>query len=431
MLNLYTYAPNGSHAHFLKKIKQSLLITFDFTQRGKSGINLAAGSLLSACKQHPDYGEKFTVDYLSIEMKETREQNLTIDEIVNKIDHLHALRNLHGLALGCYAWNSYMIEPLIRACRNRGFKGNIILGGYQIHESSCQSLYPSGNIYLPSYSEASLPKAFLQDVVIGKLLIQDQVDFNSLQSPYLDQTIKIQFGQEMIHWETQRGCPYSCTFCAHRDIATNAIHLFSIERLKRELDLFKEMNVKKINVLDPIFGSNSKSYEILEYAIKIGLKAQLVFQTRFENCSKRLLNLLSQLNTHLEFGLQTAVSVEYELIDRRNNLSKVNRIIIQLQQKNISFEVSLIYGLPMQTPDSFAESISFLKSRGVYSLKAFPLMILEGTQLSADRDKYKIKEGYIDNSGILHVIECISFNQADWQVMNSMAKNLDHKMEAA
>lgn len=102
MLTEYNCIYNTNIYPIAVKVKPSLLVTFDFTQRGKSAINLAAGSLLSACKQHPGYVDKFTVDYLSIEMTGSKDQNLTVDEIAYKIDHLHNLKNLHGLALGCY-----------------------------------------------------------------------------------------------------------------------------------------------------------------------------------------------------------------------------------------------------------------------------------------------------------------------------------------
>ena len=39
--------------------RKVLLITFDFSQRGKSGTGLAAGCLLAACKSHQAYGNGF------------------------------------------------------------------------------------------------------------------------------------------------------------------------------------------------------------------------------------------------------------------------------------------------------------------------------------------------------------------------------------
>ncbi|MGR5469817.1 hypothetical protein ACPV51_21585, partial [Vibrio astriarenae] len=150
-----------------------------------------------------------------------------------------------------------------------------------------------------------------------------------------------------------------------------------METIKKELDLFKEKNVQRINVLDPIFRKGRRSYEILEYAIGIGLEAELVFQVRFEDINERLLALFSKLNTHLEFGLQTAIKSESIVINRRNNIEKISSAISMLQDKRVSFEVSLIYGLPTQTLESFFESVDFLKRRGVSEVKAFPLMLLE------------------------------------------------------
>ena len=412
---------------FMKKIKQCLLVTFDFTQRGKSATSFTAGVLISACKQNKYYNEKFTIDHLSIEMYKNKEENISVVDLVNNINEQYILEDLHGLAIACYVWNSDMIEPFIEECREKGFKGNIILGGYQIQDSTCEILYPGGDIYISSYGEEALPQAFMYEKVLDKLILSKEVDFNLLDSPYLNGSIPLDENQPMIHWETQRGCYYSCSFCAHRDVINNKIYNFPLETIKNELCLFKEKNVQRINVLDPIFRKGSRSYEILEYAIEIGLQAQLVFQVRFEDINDRLLNLFSKLNTHLEFGLQTAIKEESVIINRRNNITKISSAIDMLQYKKMSFEVSLIYGLPTQTLDSFYQSIKFLQDRGVSGIKAFPLMLLEGTQLSEDREKYGIKEGYIDDSGLAHVIESNCFTHKEWIKMSQLANKLKYQ----
>jgi len=152
---------------------------------------------------------------------------------------------------------------------------------------------------------------------------------------------------------------------------------------------------------------------------------------RFEDINERLLALFSKLNTHLEFGLQTAIRSESIVINRRNNIEKVSSAIAMLQDKNMSFEVSLIYGLPTQTLESFFESVDFLKRRGVSDVKAFPLMLLEGTQLAADKEVFGIKEGHIDDSGIPHVIESDSFTKDEWKAMRDLAMKLTRLEESA
>jgi len=415
----------------MKILKRALLVTFDFSQRGKSGTGFSAGSLLSACRSHEEYRKKFIINHLAISMSTLAKEQLSVVEIVNNINQKEPLENLDRLALACYVWSSNLIEPVIELCRKNGFKGKVILGGYQINRKSCHELYPNGDFYIPGYGEASLPEAILEEHSITSRVIEEAVDFERLPSPYLDNTISIEQGHEMIHWETRRGCMYKCNFCAHRDLKDKGVHLLGMNKVKQELDLFKQKSVQKINVLDPIFNNESNHIEILQYAIEINLKAILALQVRFERINEEFLKLCSQLNIHLEFGLQTADVNESRIIERGNNMNRVGKSIKLLQQWQQPFEVSLIYGLPGQTVSSFKASIDYLQLRGVGIIKAFPLMLLEGTKLAEDKEKYSIVEGVIDEGGIPHVIESFSFTRHEWQMMHSLANNLMLKEEAA
>lgn len=408
----------------MNKVKSSLLVTFDFSQRGKSGTGLAAGNLLSACRQHPLYGSYFTVGHLAIRMSTQAAMMPTPEDTLLHIQTKADLRTLDSLALACYIWSSSLIGPVIRLCRKAGFRGNVILGGYQIMAETCEALYPDGDIYIPGYAESALPEAFLKGSLLSKLVLDVPVNFDTLPSPYLDGTIVLEQGQEMVHWETRRGCKFKCNFCAHRDLKNKKVNLFAMEKIRLELKLFKARQVKKINVLDPVFNLERNHLDILRYAKSIGLEALLVFQVRFECITEEFLSLCAKLNVHLEFGLQTAVREEYKLIKRPNDLRKVNDAIRRLHGWNQSFEVSLIYGLPGQTPDSFLESIDFLKSRKVATIKAFPLMLLEGTELADDKERFGVVEDIIDDSGIPHVVESYSFTRVQWDTMRRYARQL-------
>jgi coproporphyrinogen III oxidase-like Fe-S oxidoreductase len=102
-----------------------------------------------------------------------------------------------------------------------------------------------------------------------------------------------------------------------------------------------------------------------------------------------------------------------------------------VQQWEQSFEVSLIYGLPGQTLESFKESIAYLQHRNIDDIKAFPLMILEGTELAENKNEYNIVEDIIDDSRIPHVVECNSFTRGEWEIMRSYANNLSLTKVAA
>ncbi|MFT5294922.1 MAG: radical SAM superfamily enzyme YgiQ (UPF0313 family) [Colwellia sp.] len=415
----------------MNKIKRSLLVTFDFSQRGKSGTGFAAGSLLSACRSHDQYDRKFKIEHLAIPMTNIAKEQLSVIKIVDSINEKIPLTNLDRLALACYVWSSDLVEPIIKLCREKGFKGKVILGGYQINSKTCRQLYPSGDFYIPGYGEASLPEAILDEHSITSRFVDIKVNFETLSSPYLDKTLELDQGHEMIHWETRRGCAFKCNFCAHRDLKDKGVHLLGIDKVKAELDLFKKKDIKKINVLDPIFNKEPNHIDILKYAIKIGLKAELSLQVRFELINEEFLKLCKELNVHLEFGLQTAIRSESKLIKRANDMRKVEKSITLVQQWEQSFEVSLIYGLPGQTLESFKESIAYLQHRNIDDIKAFPLMILEGTELAENKNEYNIVEDIIDDSRIPHVVECNSFTRGEWEIMRSYANNLSLTKVAA
>lgn len=409
----------------MKTIKSSILVTFDFSQRGKSGTGLAAGSLLSACFSHPDHAEKFVLTHLPLKMINHDGNTPTPEKIVDEISKQVSLCLLDSIALACYVWSSSLIESVINLCRENGFSGNIILGGYQISKESCYQMYPSGDIYIPGYAEASLPVAILAERVITKRIIDIPVNFEVLPSPYLDGTIKLEQNQEMIHWETRRGCVFKCNFCAHRDLKDKKVNLFNMHKIKEELVYFKGKNVQKINVLDPVFNLERNHLEILRYAVSIEIKTLLVFQVRFECITQEFIDLCLQLNVHLEFGLQTAIKNEFKLISRPNHLRKVSESIAMLHRNKLSFEVSLIYGLPGQTLKSFKKSIEYLIELCVTNIKAFPLMLLEGTQLAKEKSTHQITEGIIDDSGIPHVVTSSSFSKTEWLEMHVLAKTLN------
>lgn len=82
-----------------------------------------------------------------------------------------------------------------------------------------------------------------------------------------------------------------------------------------------------------------------------------------------------------EFGLQTIHPEEQRAIRRRDNLTKFRHIMTHLGERGIPFEISIIFGLPLQTLVSFKQTVEFclsLASEGKGVVRAFPLMLLRG-----------------------------------------------------
>ena len=161
---------------------------------------------------------------------------------------------------------------------------------------------------------------------------------------------------------------------------------------------------------------------------RINLKSLISIQARFETIfgerGEEFLDLCGRLNVNLEFGLQTASEIESAIIKRKNNPEKIRKVMQKINDRNISYEVSLIYGLPMQTLNSFQESIDFVYEEGCKKVIAFPLMLLKGTELYDQKEKYGFQERCFGDFNIPVAVSSHSFTEKDWYKMKEIASNL-------
>lgn len=406
-----------------KQLNNLLLLSFDLIREAEPIVPYAIGSILSYLRKSSDYLEKFAFEHVSINML----QEQSISSIKSQIEHF-CIADYDYIALSAYIWNEFWLHDIIFALRNDlGFTGDFILGGYQITYSDNPMLnYPDCKYFISGHGEKALLDIITEQT--KERVLSSEPDFHSLPSPYLNGDIPLGQNQKMVRMETRRGCIFSCSFCAHRDLKNGKVYQLNPDRVYAELELFQRKQVQKVNILDPIFNAGPQCLQILEEMQRISFSPKVSIQTRFEKIrggyGKRFLQLCEGLDIHFEFGLQTAIEEESELINRKNRMEQVEHTMQELNNRNISYEVSLIYGLPTQTLDSFQRSINFLQENGCKNIKAFPLMLLRGTRLSVEREKYGFKEKPMGEFQIPTVVESDSFTEKEWLQMKEIAERM-------
>lgn len=353
------------------------------------------------------------------------------------------------LALGAYIWNENALQKIISKIRHQGFEGKIILGGPQVSyvKKGIEQYYPAVDIFVRGYAEEALLQLMLsthdKPVIFGvhyanelDLGLSAKVNFSDIPSPFLSGIIP---PQSFIRWETQRGCPFRCSFCQHRESDSSQIRrYFQESRIMQEIDwITQHPIINDIAVLDPIFNSGPNYLNVLNEFFDRNYTGKLSLQARMEMVVPEFLDIAEKLNhkgrTVLEFGLQTIHRHEQALIDRPNNMKKVDEILAETKRRKIPIEVSLIFGLPGQTLESFKSSVDFCKQHEIETIYAFPLMLLRGTPLYFNKDKLGLIESSDINipnlprqqDGIPHVISSKSFTFDEWQEMAAIATSLD------
>ena len=337
------------------------------------------------------------------------------------------------LAIGAYVWSEDVLKRLLALVRASGFSGRIILGGPQISYTpdGLEELYPEVDVFVRGYGEMAIVALFNEpevEVIQGvhfagqeDLNEQTSVDLSFLPSPWLSGAIDI-VGQKFVRWESQRGCAFRCSFCQHKE-AGKRLERRELEesRVMDEIDLFCRSGIEEIAVLDPIFNMSPMAKSILRRFVGNGFTGRLSLQCRAEKCDEEFLQLASLLDVKLEFGLQTIHRDEGKAVNRINNMRFVEKWLGRVSDLGIDYEVSIIFGLPNQSLESFKQTVDWCLKKGVPVIKAFPLMLLRGTEVEQRRFEW----GLVESDGTMPVVmQSDTFNHKEWRVMFRLSEAL-------
>lgn len=430
-------------------VKDIVLVSLDWFRPKDPPVSLGTSSIATNLLRHG-----LDVTCLPFNVNTA---NFSADEVLQKVFDLKP-HNGTLLGVGAYIWNEPFLQDILFRLKAYRFPGIVLLGGPQISYSTAhpQVYYPYADVFCRGYAEQAIqqlvyktcednPVPDIPGIVykgLPDMKLQASCDLESLPSPF---TSGFTSPQTFLRWETQRGCPFRCSFCQHResDLQTKDARsrkYFKFTRIANEIRWMSESEVvSDLAVLDPTFNSGPSYLSVLDTLIEYNYCGKISLQCRFEMVKEPFLVKVAELAKQgakpvLEFGLQTAVKSESIAINRPNRLGKVESVMNDLRQLSIPFEVSLIYGLPLQTVDTFRKSVNFCLQRNVPVVKAWPLMLLRGTPLDsiADRRKYCLKEKMIDASedidrvqvNIPHVVESSTFNESQWKEMSAIASLL-------
>lgn len=404
-----------------------LLVDFYWTRDKDPRIPLGHASLLASLTARPGV----TARSIPIAVNDNA---LDLEAIASDlIEQAVGEHERVDIAIGAYVWAEERVKPLLTLLRAGGFRGRIILGGPQISYAGpgLERLYPEADVFIRGYGEDALARLASQP---GSPRIrgvhyagerdrreQAEVDLEAMPSPWLTGVIPLK-DQRFVRFETQRGCPFKCAFCQHREAgAALTRRALSLSRIKAEIDLFCRSGVEQISVLDPIFNSAPHAIAVLKHFIQRGFEGRLAFECRMETITDEFLDVAAQLDVYLQFGLQTIHRGEGEAINRVNNMRRVEQTLRAVERRGIRYEISLIFGLPLQTLASFEGSVRWCLERGVPVIKAFPLLLLRGTQLEQERARW----GFVDGGGAMPmVVESTSFDHEAWIQMARMSEAL-------
>ncbi|MEV1241808.1 KedN5 family methylcobalamin-dependent radical SAM C-methyltransferase [Nonomuraea sp. NPDC050022] len=217
-------------------------------------------------------------------------------------------------------------------------------------------------------------------------------------SPFLTGAIPMnwpngRFRYDVALMETNRGCPYKCSFCYWGGAVGQRVRSFSRQRLVEELDFFGFHEVPTVVLCDANFGLLESDEEFVEDLIKTRERRgfpRAIETSWAKNKSARFHRIVTELRQHgfkssFTLALQTLSDDALTEMHRRN--MKVNQwesLATWLADEGLDCYAELIWGAPGETPDSFFEGYDRLAGK-VSRIAVYPLLLLPNTSYSEQR----------------------------------------------
>ena len=231
-------------------------------------------------------------------------------------------------------------------------------------------------------------------------------DLGLVPSPYLEGIFDSYFDRYnynfMPVWETNRGCPYHCTFCDLGADYYNKLFIFTTERLMAEVDWFVKKKIEYVEIADANFGILERDLELVKHIKKCHDATgypQKVNATWAKNSPDRVLEMSLILEGINRGGITLALQSSNKLA--LDNIKRINIVNDRLEtianryiENNVQTYHDFILGLPGETVDSWQQGllqIVDINSEGW--IFGHPLEAYRNTEFSdpAYIEKHKLK----------------------------------------
>ncbi len=252
-------------------------------------------------------------------------------------------------------------------------------------------------------------------------------DFSILPSPYLT--------GEFDHWpdewftlmitETNRGCPFGCTFCDWGGATLSKIYKFELERINAEIVFAVKRKVETLHFCDANFGAFQRDVEIAQTIANAKKEygyPKYASMTFSKNATKKVTDIVrifaaENLIESAAVSLQT-VNDDVLSAVKRNNIktSSYENLIEVFDELNMPAATDILIGLPDQTYDTFKNDLQFCFDRKLMAA-VFLVSILPNAPMAdeAYMEKYDLK---IDDRYL--VVSSSSFTEAERNTMISL-----------
>ena len=340
------------------------------------------------------------------------------------------------LGLSNYCWSHSVSYEIFKMCKKSNPNVITVWGGPNFpidfpSQKKFMKQYPEVDVYVPTEGEtgfsnivslilklASLENAsesIQKNPIEGCISRDDNGEIhysiptirisslNEIPSPYQNGMMDKFFDGKLTPMlQTNRGCPFHCTFCTDGRDETNKINHFSIERVQSDIEYIAEhtpKNTHSLHISDLNFGMYPRDLEICESLAKIQQKfnyPKYIKCTTGKNQKDKIINAIKKLNNSLRVTMSVQ-SLDPDVLHniRRDNISVDHMLALYpaLKEANLQTTSEVILGLPGETFENHIQTLRDLVKARMDEIVVHTCMLLDGSEmgLPEERKKWEMK----------------------------------------
>lgn len=332
---------------------------------------------------------------------------------------LDRIEEPHIFCFSNYVWNYEYNKKIAEAVKKRYPNCVISFGGPQVTKFPKEKKFFENHPYVDTISLGEGERNFLriledyQTNSIKQIYTFDRLEELDFPSPYgLGLFNKMIKDNPTYKWnavlETNRGCPFKCTFCDWGSLTYSKLKKFNLERVFEDLEWMGKNKIGYGILADANFGCfKERDMYITEKMVEVQKKygyPETVDASWYKNLTKEVIDIVKKFvengfNRGFSLSLQSMNEETLESIERANmKLNKFHEILDLCNEQQIPSYTELILGLPNETKETWIKGICKLVEAGQHnSIESWLTQMLENSQLNQERDEHEFDTVFLEN----------------------------------
>jgi len=352
-----------------------------------------------------------------------------VDELVDSLD------NPYLIGFSIYVWNTEYSIQLAKAIKQRWPDCITVFGGPNVPKNTDPSIEENTSVWLEKHSfidyavinegEQAFTSLLLHlqndtdEQIAGLAYIKNGTYYHSppsrflklseLPSPYVlglfdELMVEAKQGGMILNGllETNRGCPYQCTFCDWGTLTYQKVKQLELERVYADITWFADHDIELVTTADANFGIYAvRDTQIIDHICAENIRTgwPKIFDGSWaKNLKPVHVDMIAKLYDHGLFRRFTASMQSFnpevlKVIKRKNlSLTAFHQLLDLAAERGVPVSTELILGLPGESAESYKKGIAYcIEHRVVYQVSL--LTNLQNSEMNDKtyRDLYQIE----------------------------------------